>query len=405
MADTLPEPSPDASSDDTVVQQPVGEALDQTHDEVLDEVLALQVAAGAMLMDYGKLKLVESFDHYEAEYAVIRKGVGLLDTPQLGVVRLTGAERADFLHRFVTNEVNKVQAGRVTRAFWLGRNGRINADMLVLVLEKELLLVLDRHDTGNLSQQLEKFLFAEDVVITDQSETMRQFSLHGPQAALLLASVGGEGLHELNGLDVREATLAGRRVTVYRHDTAGAMGLHVVCRQEDALAIWQALVEVLGGLCPEVEGGVRRRVTGRGIGWIAYNTARIEAGSPVYHIDFGPDSLPHETSLISQAVSFTKGCYVGQEIVARMHNLGHPKKKLVKLRFEDDRLPLAGGQVFAEDGSTLVGAVTSSCLSPLGGNDAIALAMVKWGRHTPGTTLRVTAEGSNVPATVVELGV
>ncbi|MCC7406605.1 MAG: aminomethyltransferase family protein, partial [Phycisphaeraceae bacterium] len=147
----------------------------------------------------------------------------------------------------------------------------------------------------------------------------------------------------------------------------------------------------------------KRTILGRGIGWMAYNTARIEAGSPLFHVDFGPDSLPHETAILSQAVSFTKGCYLGQEIVARMQSLGHPKRLLVGLRLPDDRLPIAGSQVLTADGQ-VVGAVTSSTLSPLLGQTAIALAVVKWGRHEPGTTLRVAAEGAIVDARVVPPG-
>ena len=146
---------------------------------------------------------------------------------------------------------------------------------------------------------------------------------------------------------------------------------------------------------------------GRPIGWLAYNTARIEADLPIYHIDFGPDTLPNETgpALLGEMVSFTKGCYVGQEIVARLQNLGHPKRLLVGLKFADDRMPIAGSQVLGgdTDDGDVVGAVTSSTISPLRGNVAVALAMVQWASHEPGTELRVPAEGQIIRATVQPL--
>src|SRR5690606_32624583 len=116
--------------------------------------------------------------------------------------------------------------------------------------------------------------------------------------------------------EARDVTIAQAEVTVYRRDDAGAPGLHLIVPRDRAGDVYKALLEPVGGLVPEVEGGVRRAITGRGIGWLAYNTARIEAGTALYCVDFGPDSLPAETGprTMAEAVSFTKGCYLGQEI-------------------------------------------------------------------------------------------
>ena len=112
---------------------------------------------------------------------------------------------------------------------------------------------------------------------------------------------------------------------------------------------------------------------------------------------------------IDQAVSFTKGCYLGQEVAARMKSLGHPKKLLVGFRVSDqagatDALPVAGAQVFdAKDPTKVIGAVTSSAASPLAGQTAIGFAVVRWGRHRPGTELRMPAGGQLIDARVVPL--
>lgn len=365
-----------------------------------DAIYTLQQAAEASFMAYGDDKLVETFGEYEAEYAVIRKGVGLLDLPQVGLIRVMGSDRADFLHRFVTNTVKTLAPGQANRSFLLTRAGRIAADMIILAGEKEHLIILDRCDAGEVASQLDKFLFSEDVQFKNVSDDHRLLALHGPQGAAVLNHLGAEKAHELTHGQSLNANLASRSATVLRWDATGSMGFMLVLSREDAAGAYQAIVDYFGGLLPDVEGGVRRSVTGRGIGWMAFNTARIEAGQALYHIDFGPDSLPHETNTIPQTVSFTKGCYLGQEIVARMHNLGHPKKILVGLAFKDDKLPLAGAAVLEADGQTVIGAVTSSCLSPLAGNQAIALAMMKWGKHTEGTQVLVSAEGTQVPAQV-----
>ena len=152
---------------------------------------------------------------------------------------------------------------------------------------------------------------------------------------------------------------------------------------------------------------------------MAYNIARIEAGSAVYNIDFGPDSLPAESGVINDRVSFTKGCYLGQEIVARMHARGHPKQTLVALRVADDgprqvstenpaislpRVPITGSHVFAlpqgDIAPPAVGMVTSGTISIMLGARAVCFAQVKWDSSTPGTKLMVDAEGAMVEATV-----
>lgn len=386
-------------------QQTNPQATPQTNTASADPIKAIQLAAEASMMNYGEVELVETFGHYEAEYAVIRKGAGVFDAPQLGVIKVTGQDRADFLHRFVTNQVKELKAGDFRRAFLLTRGGRIAADMIIIAQQGQHLLVLDRCDAQAVVDQLDKFLFAEDVQLNNVSDSHRVIAVHGPQAAMLLNALGGSDLHTLEPLHAIATTLADKPAMVYRYDLTAAMGLHIVLETQHATEVYKTLITAMEGLTPEVQGGVKRPVTGRGIGWMALNTARIEAGTSLYHIDFGPDSLPHEAGCLEQAVSFTKGCYLGQEIVARMQSLGHPKKLITGLAFEDDRLPLSGAQVFDVDGATLIGGVTSSCLSPLKGNTAIALAMMKWGKHNDATKVVVTAEGAQVPAAVQKLTV
>src|SRR5690606_7440135 len=143
-------------------------------------------------------------------------------------------------------------------------------------------------------------------------------------------------------------------------------------------------------------------------GWHAYNVARIEAGWPIYMLDFGPDSLPHETGVLHDRVSFTKGCYLGQEVVARMQSLGKPKQRLVGLRIDapptgPDAVTAAAVLAGPDPSSEVVGAVTSAAISPMLGSAPVAFAMVKYKHTTPGTTLHLLVEGGGtVPATVQE---
>ncbi|MDX1682087.1 MAG: glycine cleavage T C-terminal barrel domain-containing protein, partial [Phycisphaeraceae bacterium] len=226
----------------------------------------------------------------------------------------------------------------------------------------------------------------------------------GADEAAITRAAEGVGQHHV-------VEVAGKRLSMARRDLGGAMQLVLMPEADAADELYLALAEAGGGLVPDVEagaegGGAKRSVRGRGIGWLAINTARIEAGRPLYHVDFGPDSLPAETGCLDEAVSFTKGCYIGQEVVARMQNLGHPKRKVVGLTFADGQLPIAGTGLMDEPSGDVIGGVTSSTPSPMNGGEAIALGTVKWGFHEPGTEVYAAAEGSQVVGTVREsLGV
>ena len=375
-------------------------------------VIHQQQAAGATFISYGGeggVEMVETFGEYEAEYAAIRKGVGLMATPQRGLIAVRGTEWAAFLQSMLTNDTSEKELplGRVCRAFLLNRGGRIDADMVVARLEADDLagawMVVDQCDAEHVIKQLEQYVFVEDVEFEDVSAQYGQISLHGPEAEALVEKLCGSpaAIHVDACMQIE---MAGHTCFVYRRDEAGVCGLHLIMPADDTAVVHEQMVEAIGGLTPDVEGGSRRELAGRGIGWLAYNTARIEAGTPLFHVDFGPDSLPHETGVLREAVSFTKGCYLGQEIVARMENLGHPKKLLVGLKMADERLPIAGTQIFEEDEATVIGAVTSSTVSPMLGQKAIGFAMIKWGRHRPGTKVKVAGEGQMVEALTHGLG-
>jgi len=362
------------------------------------------------------VQLIETFDEYHAEYAAIRKSVGILDQPQRGLVVVTGKDRAEFLHRMITHDTRTLEVGQARRAFLLSKQGRITADMIVLHEADRSLIALDRFQAGDMVRELDKYIFSEEVKLVDQSSAFHQISLHGPNAFKLIAHLTGTAFEPLEVMRHASVTMDGASCTIYRRDDAGSPGLHLILPVDTALNTFTRMAQAVGGLVPNISQAnddntdtrspdTRPPIKGRGIGWLAFNTARIEAGTPLYNIDFGPDSLPGESAQLEDAVSFTKGCYLGQEIVARMQHLGHPKRIIVGLRMEADRLPIAGSPVHELDspGGTVIGGITSSTLSPLLGNTAIALATMKWAKRTPGTQVLVPAEGAFVKATVCEL--
>ncbi|QDU72668.1 CAF17-like 4Fe-4S cluster assembly/insertion protein YgfZ [Mucisphaera calidilacus] len=382
---------------------------------------------GGEFLTYGPdeataVRIPDSFGEFEAEYAAIRRRVGILVLAQQTVLQVTGEDRKDFLHRLVTQEINALEGGQTTRSLQLDTKGRVLADMLVHHGHLCTWLEMDRFHLPAVREILEQRLFTEDVELEHLDDRVFMV-LIGPAALQLLAGVAEHTVETMTveslGTMPRTThvlTIDGVRVSATRWDMAGELAIRLAAPSDDAVAVHEKLLEAAGyepDTEPDADFAERRRdsLRGRPIGWAAYNTARIEAGEVLFGVDFGTDCRPAEAGsrVMDETVSFTKGCYLGQEVVARMHNLGHPKRLAVGLRIDSDHLPVAGSQVLkaTDDGPTLdvIGAITSSTTSPLQGGTTAAIAMMKWGQHRPGTKVYAIEVGETIEATVTEPGV
>ncbi len=334
-------------------------------------------------------EVVAAYAEVELEYAAIRSGCALVDSCERGTLVVRGKDRADFVNRLVTQEIKKLPEGSVARAFLTNRKGRIDADLLVGVLPEALVIDTLVHDVDAVREALEKMVFSEDVVVEACTASHARVAIAGPRAAAALKALGLGPPRD--GVDAWEVPFGAARATIMRLDDYGADGYALSVARGDAHALWLSLT-TFGA---------------RPAGWFATNTARIEAGTPYFRIDFGPTNLPHESGVLASRVSFTKGCYPGQEVVARLEHLGKPKRRLVGLRVESDLLPVADAQVFAfvEGGSIgeQVGVVTSSGLAPMLGAVPVAFAMIDSSAYAEGTRVLVNAEGSQAEALVAPL--
>jgi tRNA-modifying protein YgfZ len=377
-----------------------------------------QQAEGSMLA-YGPAEadvlVVETFGELELEYAALRKGCVLLDWPQRGVIEVKGGERIDFLNRMLTQELKDLAAFQVRKSFWLNRKGRIDADLRVVELPGRTLLDVDIHAVARTISGLEAFVITEDVQLRDISEEMHRLALHGPTAPLLLSAVSqhveGTPLLDLKAGQAAIVRIGSHEIVVDRDDSAGEVGLEIQAPAAAAVEIYTQLVEIGqehngdGESGAPATGAARYRL--RPAGWHAYNIARIEAGTPLYSIDFGPSSLPHESGVLRSRVSFTKGCYLGQEVVARMESRGHSKGRVVAVRMESTGgpqipLPIAGAHVWltAKADGDPIGAVTSSTPSPMLGGEPIAFAMVKHEAMAAGSEVLIEAEDERIKGVV-----
>lgn len=419
-------------------------------------LLLLHRESGALVAPYGSpirghaIELVEAIEPVEIEYAALRSHAAIMDRPERAVVCVTGPDRLEFLNRMLTQELLGHKSGgggkrltpfTTTRSFWLSRKGRIDADLRLIALQDRLLIDLDVHALDRLlsgndrSSGLPSYVFSEDVAFEDLTPVLHRLTLLGPAAPALLGSLSshadGPRLDALESDQACSIRLGSVDVVVDRYDSAGEIGLELLVPAEHAASVYTALSlpprYPRPGHAETTRGPSRQPALAKRIGWHAYNIARIEAGTALFNLDFGPTTLPHETGseTLADRVSFKKGCYLGQEVVARMESLGHPKQRLAAL-FIEGQLPTpapspnpflseraevqTGSPVVDGDSPTAatVGAVTSATPSPMLGSWAatgnhfksIAFAMIKWSHATPDTRLFIQTDGHRLPASV-----
>lgn len=378
-----------------------------------------------------RFQIVSTFGQPPLEYAAIRKSAALMDLPQRGLIELTGADRLAFLNNLLTNQTwdksakTGLPAQTGVYAFFLNNKGRIVADMNVLELGERTLLELDVRMIDTVRTSLDRYLFSEKVTLSSRVGAFYRLALHGPHAAEVLAEAARTPVGELSSLQPlgsASLNLFGADSTVFREDPCGVPGYQLIVPLDQVTRVWMSLLECFGGAgdkpatpdsphAPDQASAAlpppRRRL--RSVGWAAFNACRIEAGWPLFDIDFGNSAnveqsvVPAETGrLFARAVSLTKGCYLGQEIVARMHARQQLARQLVGLRMDGEMLPIAGATIHDAEQAP-VGFVTSSTVSPVLSNAAIAMGYVKRPLFTPGMRLQIPAEGAMQPATVVEL--
>ena len=377
--------------------------------------------------DFGGIEIASTFGDLPIEYAAIHKSCGLLDQPWRGVLEFTGKDRHEFLGNLITNKTWDKQtktgltAGTGVRAFLLNLKGRVVADLTLIERGSSggdrLLVDMDRRLVTPIKQTLEKYLFSEKVQMIDRSRTHARIGLHGPGGAGILYDAGGIDLSSFGAFASISATMFGASVEAWREDQTISPGWQMMIANEDLMRVWKGLIDAFA---EEGRESNKRRL--RRIGWSAFNTTRIEAGLPMLGIDYEaapasrpgkktddtPDDpatrgiLPAETGLFERAVDVNKGCYLGQEIVARMYSRKVTARKIIAFKMKDDAQPIAGAGVFDEQNGQ-VGIVTSSTISPVRSGACIGLALVKKPHFEVGSELRIPAEGSMQRAQVIEL--
>jgi folate-binding protein YgfZ len=300
------------------------------------------------------------------DYAALTQGCGLVDRSDRGKLALTGSGAKEFLNGQVTNDVGALQPGAGCYAAFLTHKGKMLGDVRILETGPptgELLLDTERVALQALFDLVRRFSVGYDVQLHKRTVQRALFSLVGPRAHEVVPGVPG---HEHAHVE----TDLGRAI-------ATAEGIDVLCDAEQAGAVRAALLEA-GAVAVSED---------------AAEIVRVESGRPRYGIDMDDATIPEEAALNERAVSFTKGCYVGQETVARLHWKGKPNRHLRGLRLS---APANGGEELRL-GERVVGRVGTAVVSPAHG--PIALAIVRR-EASPGDAVAVAGGAT---AEVVEL--
>lgn len=316
----------------------------------------------------------------EGYFEVRDGGAGLIDLSERGRIRVSGSEAVMFLNGLITNDMKSLVAHRWMPAAFPTVQGRlIGAVRVIRAADPRFLIDTDEASLEGVLKTISRFTMAGDFYVTDVTAQTSMFSVQGKQAAAVSEKVLRAGLYDLPRNHVVEIVWQNSYVTILRATQTSEDGFDIVVDADKAAELRQAL-EVAGAQPVSEE---------------TREILRVEAGIPRFGRDMDETNIVTETNL-DDAVSFTKGCYVGQEIIVRIKHRGHVAKKLTGLRFETER-QIEPGAILKADGKE-IGRVTSTAVSPKLGS--IGLGYVRYEYLDPGTKVLVDDE---IGATVTEL--
>jgi folate-binding protein YgfZ len=349
-------------------------------------------ALGARFSELNGRETVADYGDVSSEYRALRESAGVLDFSFRTRICLTGNDRIRFLHGQITNDIRKLQPGQGCYAALTTAKGKMESDLNVFNLPDELLLDSEPGLTKKISQRLEKFIVADDVQIVDAAPHYGLLTVQGPKAADVVKSVGllDNALapaREYAIAKIPDGTLGEIYVANFRRIVQPGFDIFVP-------------IESLGAVADKLIAAAKS-VGGRACGWTSFETVRIESGMPRFGADMDETNLPMEC-IESRAVSFNKGCYIGQEVLNRIHAMGHVAKELRGLRLADDlkMLPNKGDKLFRDGKEN--GYITSAIKS-LALNSNIALGYVRREANQIGTELTLQTPDGTRSVKIVEL--
>jgi len=355
--------------------------------------------SGAEMSEHDGWALPEDYGDVAAEYAAVRSGAGLIDLSARGRIVVGGSEAVMFLNGLITNDIKTLAQNSWMPAAFPNVQGRLLAAVRVINRGDDFLIDTESATLQTVLKLLERFAHAGDFRVAEVTNETAMLSVQGKEAETVVRATLGDPAAEVGRQKAVAAKLSNDSgVTVIRATHTAEDGFDLFVDASAAQLLWDGLLKA--GATP--------------VGSRALEILRVEAGIPRYGIDMDETNVVTEANL-DDAVSFTKGCYVGQEIIARIKYRGHVAKKLTGLVLERESTPERGAKIFSSDDKE-IGRVTSAVFS-LSLKRTVALGFVKYDYLMPGTQVKVAAvrqrpaqakspltnASSSVPAHVAEL--
>jgi folate-binding protein YgfZ len=320
-------------------------------------------------------------------YHALTNGVALFDRSDRVRLEVSGPDRAKFLHNLTTNDVKRLAVDLGQESFVTSLQGKTLGSVILLACDDCILLRADPGALAPLLPHLQKYGLFDDITLDDASARTFEFHLAGPGSEGLLRRLGGvlPGAKDL----AHGATRIGDfPVRVVREAPTGRPGLTLIGDAAGAATVSERL---------RAEGTALGLAEGDAA---TFEAARIEAGTPRFGREVTADNLPQELGRDARAINFVKGCYLGQETVARIDALGHVNKHLKGLKFPPGPVPPIGATI--EAGGKVAGKVTSAADSP-GWMHPVALAFLRTAHAVAGTEVRVANGDATLTAIVADL--
>ncbi|MGH9339026.1 MAG: YgfZ/GcvT domain-containing protein [Acidobacteriota bacterium] len=320
------------------------------------------------------------------QYNAVRWAVGLLDLSGRGKIEVTGPDRETFLHAMISNEVNQLPVFSGRYGTFLTSTGKMVSDLFYYKFPDFILIDIQRDLLSRTIETLEKFIIMDEVYLKDRSQDFDHISIQGPDSRRLIEELFGEGM-TTGQYQIHELAWTGAKLWLIGKPELAGAGFEIVSPIESRDSLRRAVLN-----------------RGRQFGMLeitpeTFDVLRLEAGIPRFGVDMDENNYPMEARL-NHAISLTKGCYIGQEVVSKATHIGGVARLLSRLRISGEKVPKEGWEVFDPEGKK-IGRVTSAAFSPQFGCP-IAFAYLKRAFAQAGQSCTIRSGSGDTLAAEVE---
>lgn len=355
---------------------------------------------GAKFAEAHGWEMPAHFGNPAEEHLAVRKGAGIMDITHRGKVRISGKDRTTYLQRILSQDMNKLKPSLGAYSTLLDVKGKMLAYMRIYCDEDSFLIDAEPGLSEKIVQILTQYLFREEIWIEDVTEKYGLITIQGPLSREIIDGLTGTEIKDIPECSHLALFINSVSCKVVRTSYAGEEGYDIYTPWDETRTVWEGILRDTSpvSLLKRNRGSVPIP-----FGLAALNTLRIEAGTPVYAIDMDEHTIPVEANL-DKAISYDKGCYIGQETIARIKFRGHVNRTFTGFCLEGEKVPEKGDKIYKiiDDIEHSIGIITSGCLSPTLGRP-IALGYIRVEHSEPGEIVHVERGDQRLTAMVTRL--